>query len=148
MIKNSLYAAMLLCGASSMAIAGPVVLEAAQMDAVTAGVGPIAGGQSLALGVGAFVFTGTNANTHVAAQSVGGPQGGSYNVANLAVADSVGVASAFGPTAGVVTSASTSAAVPDNALVIGLNVHRQVGGTSISGSAIAVYGTVQRPIFR
>lgn len=147
MIKNTLCAVMLLCGVSSAAMADPVVLEAAQMDAVTAGADATAG--SLALAAGAFVVTGTSTTSNVAAYTVSGPYGGSYDTANVAVAESVGTATAFGPTADVATAATTSASVPGTrVLVIGMNTSRQVGGTSISGSVSVAYGTYEQPFFR
>ena len=57
-IMYPLCALAILCGAMSVARAGPVVLGPAQMDAVTAG-GAVGG--ALALAVGPFAFTGTSA---------------------------------------------------------------------------------------
>lgn len=142
-IRHTFYALAILCGAMSVARAGPagpVILGPAQMDAVTAG-GAV--GNVLAGAVGPFAFTGTTATAVNTMTTLNGnPTLAGY----VAGSEAVGSATAVGPGAATGTAAMTSAVVPGTQVVTyAINANRQIGSTSVSGSATMSFGSFTGP---
>ncbi len=141
MIRPTLRALALLCGAMPMAMAGPVILGPAEMDKVTAGAST--GGGALAFAAGPFAFTGTSATAIATKDTMNGqPTLTGY----AAGSEAVGTATATGPGAVSGTAATTSAAVPGTVVTTyTITANQQVGGTSISGSATMAFGSFAGP---
>jgi hypothetical protein len=127
---------------SSAAMAGPINLDAQQMDAVTAGSN--AGATTFATATGAFAFTGTTANALATQSDLNGvPALTGY----AAIGGGVATATSLGQGASSNTAAGSTANVSGtNVTTYAINVNQSINGVSISGSTTAQFGSFQTPL--
>jgi hypothetical protein len=146
MMKYRSLCALLLCGGiAASAGAAPRELSTAALDAITAGASPSASVGALAGATGDFTITNTTTNALVLADNSvsNNPAATGY----VAVSAGVATATGLGNGAGTTTSVTPSASVPgSNVVTYTINHHVQSGGTEITASAVAKFGTYAAPL--
>lgn len=127
---------------SSAAMAGPINLDARQMDAVTAGSN--AGATTIAIATGPVAVTATSANA-LATQSTlnGQPALTGFAAGGSGVATATGLGQGASSNTAAVSTANVGGT---NLITYTINVNQAVGGTSISGSTTAQFGSFQSPL--